>query len=58
MKELEGRISLVTGATRGIGRAIANALADQGSDVVFSYRSSVEKAGEVEAELQAPLPLS
>jgi 3-oxoacyl-(acyl-carrier-protein) reductase len=53
MKELAGKISLVTGGTRGIGRAIANALADEGSDVVFSYRSSVEKAAEVEAELRA-----
>ena len=37
-KELSGRISLVTGASRGIGRAIALALADAGSDLVLSAR--------------------
>lgn len=52
MKELEGKISLVTGGTRGIGRAIAHALADAGSDVVFTYRNSTEKAAIVEQELK------
>ena len=37
-KELSGRVSLVTGASRGIGRAIALALADRGSDVVLAAR--------------------
>jgi NAD(P)-dependent dehydrogenase (short-subunit alcohol dehydrogenase family) len=44
--ELTGRIALVTGASRGIGSAIANALAEQGSTVVLSSR----KQGDLDAE--------
>ncbi|MEL6134238.1 MAG: 3-oxoacyl-[acyl-carrier-protein] reductase [Bacteroidota bacterium] len=51
MQLLEGKICLVTGATRGIGRAIAIAFAQQGATVVFTYRSSVEKAQSLENEL-------
>ena len=47
MKELKGRICLVTGGTRGIGRATALALAEAGADVVFSYQHSTEQAEEV-----------
>lgn len=47
MKLLEGKVSLVTGGSRGIGRAIVQALADAGSDVAFTYVNSHEKAGEV-----------
>src|SRR5262245_57032245 len=43
MAELMGRIALVTGASRGIGRAIAEALARAGCDVAINYR---ERAGE------------
>jgi len=49
---LKGKISLVTGATRGIGRAIAIALAGAGSDVAFTYKSSQEKALALKAELE------
>ncbi len=47
MKELSGKISLVTGGTRGIGRAIALGLAEAGSDVLFSYQHSTQAAEEV-----------
>lgn len=47
MKQLEGRTALVTGGSRGIGRAIALALAGAGCDVAVNYRSSAEAAGEI-----------
>jgi 3-oxoacyl-(acyl-carrier-protein) reductase len=53
MKELEGKVCLVTGATRGIGRETALALADAGADVVFDYAHSTEQAREVEGLLRA-----
>ena len=52
MKLLEGKIALVTGATRGIGRSIAEEFAKQGATVIFTYRSSVEKAKELEEVLK------
>lgn len=52
MKLLEGKIALVTGATRGIGKAIAEGFAAQGAHVAFTYRSSVEKAEALEAALK------
>lgn len=53
MKMLEGKVALVTGASRGIGRAIAMELAKQGAKVAFTYLSSVEKGQALEAELIA-----
>jgi 3-oxoacyl-[acyl-carrier protein] reductase len=41
---LEGKKALVTGASRGIGHAIARSLADAGASVVVSYRSGAEEA--------------
>ncbi len=53
MKLLEGKVALITGATRGIGRAIAEAYAAHGAHVAFTYRSSVDIAEELEAALKA-----
>jgi 3-oxoacyl-[acyl-carrier protein] reductase len=53
MKLLEGKTALVTGASRGIGRAIALRFAEEGANVAFTFLSSVEKGQALEAELQA-----
>lgn len=53
MKLLENKVSIITGATRGIGKGIAELFADQGSHVIFTYVSSDEKARALEAELEA-----
>lgn len=53
MKLLEGKTALVTGASKGIGRKIAEKFAEQGANVAFTYLSSVEKGQALEAELQA-----
>lgn len=53
MKLLEGKVALVTGATRGIGKGIALKLAEHGADVAFTFVSSPEKAKEVEQEVAA-----
>ncbi|MCD7735492.1 MAG: 3-oxoacyl-[acyl-carrier-protein] reductase [Lachnospiraceae bacterium] len=49
---LEGRIALVTGASRGIGRAIALTLAGYGADVAVNYCGSGEKAKETALEIE------
>ena len=43
MKLLEGKTALITGASRGIGRGIAEIFAKHGANVAFTYLSSVEK---------------
>lgn len=53
MKEMEGKVALVTGSSRGIGRAIALELALQGAKVVVNHRASSEQATEVVAAIQA-----
>lgn len=47
MNELVGKRALVTGASRGIGAAIALALADKGADVAITYERSADRAAEV-----------
>jgi 3-oxoacyl-[acyl-carrier protein] reductase len=49
MKTLEGKVAIVTGSSRGIGRAIALELARQGSKVVVNYQASAGAAEEVVA---------
>jgi 3-oxoacyl-[acyl-carrier protein] reductase len=53
MKLLEGKVAIITGATRGIGKAIAQKFAEHGAHVVFTYASSDEKARALENELMA-----
>lgn len=53
MKLLEGKTALITGASKGIGRAIAMKYAEQGANVAFTYLSSVEKGQALESELTA-----
>ena len=53
MKLLEGKIALITGASKGIGNAVAKRFAGQGANVAFTYLSSVEKGEALEKELSA-----
>ena len=53
MKLLEGQTVIITGASRGIGKGIAEVFAQQGANIAFTYRSSDEKAKQLEKELSA-----
>ncbi len=50
---LQGKTALITGASRGIGRAIALKFAQQGANIAFTYLSSVEKGEALAQELSA-----
>jgi len=52
-KTFSGRAAIVTGATRGIGRAIALELAGRGADVAFNYAKGAESAESLKSELEA-----
>lgn len=51
MKLLEGKTAIITGASRGIGKGIAQVFAAQGANVAFTYSSSVDAANALEKEL-------
>ncbi len=51
MDSLTGKIAVVTGSSRGIGRAVALAFAREGSDVVVNYRDRAEEAEAVQAQI-------
>lgn len=52
MKPLEGKVSLVTGGARGIGRSIALGLAEAGSDIALNYVSNKQAAEKVRDEIR------
>uniref|UniRef100_UPI00404BA16A 3-oxoacyl-[acyl-carrier-protein] reductase n=1 Tax=Flavobacterium sp. TaxID=239 RepID=UPI00404BA16A len=51
MKLLEGKVAIITGASRGIGRGIAQVFANHGANVAFTYSASAEAAQALEQEL-------
>lgn len=53
MNLLQGKVAIITGASRGIGSGIAKVFAEQGANVAFTYSSSVESAMALENELNA-----
>ncbi|MDP4827557.1 MAG: 3-oxoacyl-[acyl-carrier-protein] reductase [Flavobacteriales bacterium] len=53
MKLLEGKVAIITGASRGIGKGIAESFVRHGATVAFTYLSSDEKARALEQELSA-----
>ena len=52
MKLLEGKIAIITGASRGIGRGVAKVFAEQGADIAFTYSSSKTAAEVLEKEIR------
>src|SRR4051794_12100353 len=53
MLDLTGKVALITGGSRGIGRAIALRLAQQGAAIVINYQSNAGAADEVVSAIQA-----
>src|ERR687894_1496814 len=48
----EGRVAIVTGGSRGLGRNMVQSIAGRGTDVIFTYRSNEAEAGALQAELE------
>ena len=48
---LDGKVALITGGSRGIGRGIVERFIQEGADVAFTYMSNAEKANTLVAEL-------
>ena len=53
MQDLKGKVAIVTGGSRGIGRHIALQLAQRGADVAINYRSRQSDADETLKEIEA-----
>ncbi len=53
MSELTGKVALVTGASRGVGRGIALVLAEKGADVCINYHSAADEAKRVADKIRA-----
>ncbi len=51
--DLTGRVAIVTGAARGIGKALAIGLAEEGAAVVVNYAQAADRAAEVVREIEA-----
>ena len=51
--DLSGKVAIVTGSSRGIGRAIATTLAEAGADIVSNYNKSADKANELKGEIES-----
>lgn len=51
MDDLKGRVALITGSSRGIGRAIALALAEAGADIALNFQSRAAEAGAVQSQI-------
>lgn len=52
-RRLDGKVALVTGGSRGIGRAIALRLSGEGADVIVNFRRSAEEAARTVSEIEA-----
>jgi NAD(P)-dependent dehydrogenase (short-subunit alcohol dehydrogenase family) len=53
MKDLQGKLALVTGGAKGVGKVIATLLAERGAHVLINFFHSLDAAKETKAELEA-----
>lgn len=53
LNRFEGKVAVITGASRGIGRAVAMKLAEEGAQVIVNYNGSCERAEAVKQEIEA-----